>query len=293
MNTEMMENRVDSINEILDSMGADFSVFFEQVPKNNVTLDALVLRPRENGMMAPTIYVDEDLIEKTDEELAYFLQDMYLQSNKDTPDMTAILEKKRILDTVLPKLVSAENIDRLDSRDRVYEQIMDLLVTYYIPVDELGTPDGATTATIQVTGAMLRYADISVEELKEAALKNMRDTVDIMSMSEMLTQLIGSPMPGFEDSLPIYVVTNKTRQFGASSILLDFVRDILEEKLGDTYYLLPSSVHEILAVPANADTDADDFLQMVTQINREQVAVEDRLVDNVYMVYDGNMSMVA
>ena len=288
----MMENRVENINDILNGMGAEFSVLYEQVPKNNVTRDAFVMRPRVNGVMSPTVYLNGELLSKTDGELASFLTEMYTEHRQDAPDLTAILARERILDTVLPRLVSAENASRLDSNGRVYEQMMDLLVTYYIPVDEFGTPDGSSVATIQITDAMLSQADISRKELKEASLRNMRDTVDIMSMAEMLAQMMGAPMPGCDD-LPIYVVTNKTRHLGAASILLDEVKDKLKEKLGDTYYILPSSIHETLAVPASADTDAFGFLEMVTQINREQVAIEDRLVDNVYLVHGRKMSMVA
>ncbi len=292
MNTEMMmENRVDNINGILNGMDAGFSVMFDRIPKNNVTRDALIMRPFEKGLAAPTIYLNGELMEKTDGELASFLKEMYLHHRMDMPDLTAILARERILDTVLPRLTSAENAARLDSCDRVYEQMLDLLISYYIPVDEFGTPDGSNAATIQITRAILRRTDISVDEIKEAALMNMLDTVDIISMSDMITELTGSPIPGCDDSLPIYVVTNKNRLFGAASILLDKVKDELRDKLGDTYYILPSSIHEILAVPAKNDTDADEFLQMVIQINKEQVAVEDRLVDNVYMVHGREISM--
>ena len=290
---ELMENRAESINTVLNYMGADFSVRYEQVPKNNVTLDALVMRPKENGVMSPTIYLNGELMEKTDAELASFLTEVYAQHHKDAPDMTAILTRERILDTVLPRLFSAENAERLDSRNQVYERMMDLLITYYLPVNDLVSPDGSTVATIQVTNAMLRQTGVAAEELKAAALKNMSGTVDIMRMSEMLTQLMGTSMPGCDDSLPMYVVTNKNRLFGAASILLDEVKDRLREILGDDYYILPSSIHEILAIPASAGRDAFEFLQMVTEINRDQVAIEDRLVDNVYMVHGREMSIAA
>ena len=101
-------------------------------------------------------------------------------------------------------------------------------------------------------------------------------------------------MEEFENVPSIWVVTTKNKYMGApAAFLLDSVKKDLESRLGSAYYCLPSSVHEVLALPASADTDALSLVQMVATINREQVAVEDRLVDNVYFVQNGKISMVA
>ena len=63
-------------------------------------------------------------------------------------------------------------------------------------------------------------------------------------------------------------------------VAIEYVRD----SLGD-FYVLPSSVHEVLVVPKRADMDVKDLEHMVQEVNATQVAVEEQLSDHVYM-YD-------
>ena len=60
---------------------------------------------------------------------------------------------------------------------------------------------------------------------------------------------------------------------------------MIHEKMGD-YYILPSSIHEVLIVPATCGLDRDELKEMVCTVNRDQVAPEDQLSDEVYF-YDG------
>lgn len=58
--------------------------------------------------------------------------------------------------------------------------------------------------------------------------------------------------------------------------------DQAAEKLGGDFYILPSSIHEILLVPDNGDKAADDLRDMVREVNATQVSPEEKLTDNVY-----------
>ena len=54
------------------------------------------------------------------------------------------------------------------------------------------------------------------------------------------------------------------------------------EKLEQDFYVLPSSVHETILVPAGKGTDKDTLREIVTDINRTQVAEDEVLADSVY-----------
>ncbi len=293
MNTlnTLIEDRVDGINSILVGMDAGFSVSYDRIPKNNVTRDAFIMRPMDGGVMSPTVYLDGELMGKTDGELASFLTDMYRSSRRDAPDLSELLSRERILGTARPKLVSCENAERLGGRDIAYERMLDLLVSYYIPVDGFGDDDGSTVATVQVTGAMLSHADIGLDELKSAALENMHADVDIINMSEILSQLMGAPVPFSDDAVPMWVITSKSRHLGAAAVLVPEVRAELRNKLGDPCYVLPSSIHECIAIPAGMGTDVRMLFSMVHEVNRSEVALEDRLSDNVYIISGGEISL--
>ena len=289
---EMMMDRVDKINGILDGMDAGFSVSFERVAKNNATLDALAVRPDESGVMAPVVYLNGELLEKTDAELAYLLKDMYMNNRRQAPDMAAMLAKERVLGTVLPKLVSADNAERLAGKEIVHKRILDLLVCYYMPVDEFGTTDGSTIATIQVTEPMLRHANISMEELGAAALENMREEVEIRNMADMLQELTGTPMPGCDEGLPMLVISNRSHYLGAGVILLPSAREELAHILGcSSYYILPSSIHECIVIPDDSHMDSEALVDMVKEVNGTVVDPADRLSDSVYIVRGSEFSI--
>jgi hypothetical protein len=55
----------------------------------------------------------------------------------------------------------------------------------------------------------------------------------------------------------------------------------LSKKLGDDLYILPSSIHEVMAVPASQFTP-EELVETVNQVNSDAVDVSERLSDQVY-----------
>ena len=55
---------------------------------------------------------------------------------------------------------------------------------------------------------------------------------------------------------------------------------------GITQKILPSSVHEVLAIPDDGKQDPKHLKRMVETVNRNEVSVSEQLSDNVYY-YDG------
>ena len=80
----------------------------------------------------------------------------------------------------------------------------------------------------------------------------------------------------------MYVLSNKTGINGASIILDEEFMENVYKRIGKDFYILPSSIHEVLAVADDGYMDAKDMQMMVYEINRSQVSVEDRLSDHVY-----------
>mgnify|MGYP001230825433 FL=1 len=64
----------------------------------------------------------------------------------------------------------------------------------------------------------------------------------------------------------------------------------LAEKLGSDLFILPSSVHEVIAISANMG-DPNELAAMVTEINMGQVALDERLSNQVYH-YDKELRKV-
>lgn len=110
------------------------------------------------------------------------------------------------------------------------------------------------------------------EDVWEYAKANTFAETRVASMAEMLA---GS-------GTPLYVVTNANAWKGAANVL---DKEKLVRCLGHgEYVMLPSSIHEVLILPAEEYDNLADLAQLVREINASQVAPEEQLGDTVYKI---------
>lgn len=121
---------------------------------------------------------------------------------------------------------------------------------------------------------------ITVDELENTAREHGRfvRTADVMNLDDFLG--IGSM---FDENLPLYIITNKQKVFGASAILYDETVQKLARELDDDLILIPSSIHEILALPATQFEDMKEIANMINDVNTTEVAPEEVLGDRPYI----------
>lgn len=82
--------------------------------------------------------------------------------------------------------------------------------------------------------------------------------------------------------LPMYLLTNVQKFLGASVILYPGLLHKIGEWLEDDFYILPSSIHECILVPARTACSKRLLEEMVAEVNRAQVPESERLSDSVY-----------
>ena len=154
-----------------------------------------------------------------------------------------------------------------------HTDVEDLSVTYHVMVD--ARESGLASAT--VTNAMIDSFGISKEQLHEDAVRNSQEILPARmdSMMNMLMGLSGMDDAEYEFGMmappSMMVVTNQIGINGASAFFYPDSMDKISEQLGGNYFMLPSSIHEVIAVPAG-DKDYRDLESMVKQINMMQVA---------------------
>ena len=121
----------------------------------------------------------------------------------------------------------------------------------------------------------------------QVAITNTERLAVIGSMFEVLDGG-GVPVDQWEpDGEPMTVLTTRGAVNGAGVIFCDNVLRKIWEKVGD-FYVLPSSVHEVLIVPVAYGIGRDELTEMVRAVNRDEVAPEDQLSDQVYL-FDGTL----
>lgn len=166
-----------------------------------------------------------------------------------------------------------------------HESMEDMAVVYRFVLES----NDAGRASILVTNDMIDHMGVTHEQLKADALENapeIRPAV-IQGMSEVMREMMGPEafemfgLPEEQEEM-MYVATVPDKNSGAGVLAYQDFMDQAAEKLGGDFYILPSSIHEILLVPDNGDKAADDLRDMVREVNATQVSPEEKLTDNVY-----------
>jgi len=148
---------------------------------------------------------------------------------------------------------------------------------------------------VRVTNQHVSMWNVTEKEVFDAALKNECEN-NRYTIQSMLEVICGDDYEEAMEELPenwekadqgMYVLSNTDARYGATGIMR---ADILEEhakNIGDSFYILPSSIHEIILVSGVMKdcTSAEKFIEMVKEINKERLDPEEVLSNNAYF-YD-------
>ena len=169
-----------------------------------------------------------------------------------------------------------------------HREFNDMSVIYRVLFDK--SEDGIQS--VMVTHDLAHMMGMTEDDLFERASEQTKELfpVRITPMSEVLRGFMGDM--GVDDDVfeemgmesPLYLVTNDMGVHGASYMVYDDVLQDVSNQVGDNVYVLPSSIHEFLAVPESM-CDPEELSDMVTSINRDTVNQEDRLSNQVFF-YD-------
>lgn len=185
-------------------------------------------------------------------------------------DLTDYSKMKELL--TLQLLSSNGNGYKLD--DVPYRKVEDMTLVYRFDLGDTG--NGRTT--ILVTNDMLRRYGIDEEQLHQDAMSatvNNR-SASLRNMAEVLS--IGDG----EGSSPLWVATVDGGMNGASVIQYPGFLDQAARTLGGDFFVLPSSIHEVLLYQDDGTIDRKGLEEMVHSVNELEVAPADRLSDYIY-----------
>ena len=80
----------------------------------------------------------------------------------------------------------------------------------------------------------------------------------------------------------LYVASMPDMANGAGVILYPHFMEKAAQELGGDFYVIPSSVHEVLLLKDDGAIALEDMKEIVRSVNRSEVSHEDFLSDNVY-----------
>lgn len=290
-----------------EKLGAEVMVEMVSVPKNNgIVMRGLALRRRDEKIV-PTIYTEgfyADYLEGRDMEdiLEDFLEIYESQDVVRKPDVEFYNNYEEVKKRLALKLVNKEK-NKIMLEGMPHREFLDMAVIFYCLVDS----PLAGTAAILIKEEHMKNWDVSAEKLYEDALTNAESMLPgtVRSMEEMLSKMmlkeevsawqwreeeqedfpklegVGEVEKGF-DGIPLLVLTNNRRYLGAACILYRGLLAEYAKKIGRDFYILPSSIHEVILLPEDKVDSSENLIHMVAEVNRTQLAPEEVLSDTVY-----------
>ena len=260
-----------------------------RTPKNSIMMDSLNYVPE--GASVGVVVYQQNLYEQylAGEDIAGIAADhiqLFKEKVKEWGKIEIMANEKIKLENVYPTLVPRQGNEAY-LENIPYIPFEDLAITFRISVDEIG-------GTMLVNDQMLDRLAVSVEELKEAALQGavFTESILLMDMKECINSMMSDDYEPSEDisnvkdsDFPMIIISNKNKTYGAGSILSSDAMEKVSQALEDDFYILPSSVHECIATPAQDRSREDELRDMVREINKTQVLPEEVLSNQVYF-YD-------
>lgn len=280
---ENMEAYEQFVNEVTEAItvaaGTQYTVIPRKERRNNsVVLDGIMLQ-RGNERVAPNVYLNQYYPKYCSGESAEQIAEQILTLCEEKQE--EIRELMQRLD-FSPEYIKEHLYYRLVGKERNAELLqeiphrsyLNLAVIYYWIVYE----EGAQIGSIMMTRRQMERFGWTEEELMQMAQQNTPRLFPALTkgMEEIVGELLAH-----QTELKMLVLSNEKGINGAASLMYPGVLAMLEEAMQGSFYVLPSSIHELIVIPDNG-ASAVHLCEMVYCINRTQLPKEDVLSDTVY-----------
>jgi len=291
-----------------DSVFEGVKLSVSKVNKVNCVLDGVTI-VIANSRFAPVIYIEQmyeyykqcDDMRQTLSHFSEVVVDAVDEISSDAQSMEFDFENMK--SNIVFKLVNTNwNEGMLSSVPN--RPFNDLSIVYTLIIDT--GFDGSGTAII--TNKLAKVLGLSESDLYELAVNNTSRILKptVLPMGECFKKCIGSDFEGdgvltsedidliksvvSNDDTGMWVITSSNHLNGACVVLCPGVLSALATKLEDDLYLLPSSIHEFIAVKASS-SELRSLLRMVPRVNVMNVSPNAQLSNGVYF-YDRAMDKV-
>ena len=124
-----------------------------------------------------------------------------------------------------------------------------------------------------------------------AVFYDLKDSV-LISHKDCLNLLKSKSKRAPAGAGPGFVLTNSKLYWGAGALFYPGVIERIHELLDGDFYVLPSSVHELIIMPVE-DQDPEMLAGMIRSANRSVVEPGEILADDLYICESGRLRRVS
>jgi len=188
-----------------------------------------------------------------------------------------------VSDLIVFRLINYENNKEM-LKDRPYRRLLDMALVYYYEFDL----QEIEHCSVCVTNSQMNVWGISEKDLFTLAFNNtpiihkplwfdLKDYIKSM-MSQEAVNMMGD----INELFKIYVITNEQKNYGASTICCSDILKTLADLSGEDLYVVPSSVHELLAIPKSCLPQGCDYTELIKSVNLEYLDPDEVLSETLY-----------
>ena len=259
-----------------------FTFEFKEVGSPTNTYEGLLVRRKGEkvglSLRAKNIYRNNPSPKTAFQEVLKIIR----TNLQNAPDFSYLSDYQNVKDKLILQLIPLSACEKDDSIP--HKVIKNMALVFRIETE--CNAEGHASALI--SRPLLERYGLSEDDLFEDALKYApkNEPAIIKPITAVIKDLIGEEYEDDNDPAQIYVASNIHQFFGASVLAYPGFLSDIATRLG-SYYIIPSSIHELLIIPDNGGFEAKDLEALLQNTNSTVVESKDWLSDTVYR-YDAN-----
>lgn len=260
-------------------------VLLQKVRKNNgVLLDSIIIQI-PNCSISPTIYMDvfyEMYSQGMEvEEVAVRILTAYYRGKpKKEINLDFFKDFEQVKPRIVYRIINAEqNKEFLEEVPHII--FMDLAICFYYAFWDEQLGDGMIT----IYNKHMEWWGTSNQELMKLASQNTPNVfpAEFDTLKKVVESIYGEELDELHSqACPLYVLTNQKKTQGAVCLLYEGMLEKLAGELGGSFYILPSSIHEVILFKESGNEDVQALHRMIKEVNETQLSPEEILSNYPY-----------
>ena len=283
MTTTNINAFVKAVKTVIESRLEGYEVTEQNIVKmNDITNHGLVIR-RKGDNAGATLYLDEAFKDfiingETVESIADSIAETALRAERYMPTEAENMDLS--FDAIKDRL-SCRLVDTERNEAYLEEHPHRFIGAGLAVVAEINL---GRDYSIVITNSMAEEYDIF--ELFDTALSNMQTKypAKLISLEGALFGNSENVLDSSDGSIEgVYtLMIDGEHGFGASTLAYKGIAERIRELFRGSYFILPSSLHEVILIKDDGTTDEAELKAMVTEANRSVVEPSDILSDSVF-----------
>lgn len=277
--------------DLQQEAGAKVEVNLHRALKNNDVIKEGILFCQKGNPISPVLYMEEYFEAYQNgtsyEKIILELLETYEEVKEHNPLPQGNLNRyEDICRQVVYRLVNKSK-NRLGCCEVPFVPYLDLVITFHVLI----RADESGMVSMPIKTEHLARWGVTREELFQRAKENTKRLLpgEMVPMTNVLREC-GLHKDSQEEEL-LYVLTNGIRSYGAAAVLEEGMMEKAAIFFGENYYVIPSSIHEVLLLPESKCPGKAALEEMVKTINLTEVCEEEILSDQVYY-YDSRQKVL-